>query len=178
MIARTVVAAAAALMLVSTASAATLVVNAEPTLSNIVVELPACGQASTAAGVSVAWTPERTCAAADDEAPLTQPDADSANLQHPDTPDSAPAQDTTASESDATSGAEPSKAEDREPAPSPDPDAGTPEAKPSAEPSTSTAGPAPSAEPDASAVAPTGDAATPGENAAPETASDARPTDE
>lgn len=177
MIARTVVAAAAAFMLVSTASAATLVVNAEPTLSNIVVELPVCGQATPTAGVSVTWTPERSCAVAPDEARVTRQNADSSVPEQPEPADSAPDPHTAATESDAT-GVEPTTAAEADRERSPEADAGPSEAKPSPDPTTGTVSPSPSAEADTSAVEPTGDAATPTPRPTPETPSDARPADE
>lgn len=62
MIIRTVVAAvASATVVVGTASAATLVVTTQPTLANIVVEIPPCGEESSDASISIAWTPERAC---------------------------------------------------------------------------------------------------------------------
>jgi hypothetical protein len=72
MIIRTVVAAvASASVVVGTASAATLVVTTQPTLANIVVEIPPCGEESSDASISITWTPDRACTVPADGATTT-----------------------------------------------------------------------------------------------------------
>lgn len=54
------------LTLVGYASAASLVVNVQPTLASISVDVPACGEQSQRPGTPVSWTPERDCTAEDE----------------------------------------------------------------------------------------------------------------
>lgn len=108
MIARTVVAVAAAgFAVMSTASAAALLVNADPTLANVVVQVPACGADGANYGVPITWIPERACDSPTDIAPDAQHAPPTAPDATPDEPISGVAADIDAGDAPAADDATP-----------------------------------------------------------------------
>jgi hypothetical protein len=61
----------AAFAVAGSASAASLIINVEPTLASITVDVAACGEESETPAIPVTWDPERDCA---DPTPATFPE--------------------------------------------------------------------------------------------------------